>query len=300
MIKKKSTIITTLAILLILIACEKEIEIDLPPSNQQYVVEASINSRFPLLNYVFISTTIDYFKPDLSLNGIKNAEVYITPGKIINNDTIYNIADRIKLYSIDTLSILVPALDSILSPFSGVYMNPIELIGNVNTPYKLEISIGNGATLITSNTFIPKITPIDSFEYRIEPKKGKDTVDKAFLKFWFFDGSENNNYRMAVNRGADSILLGWGACDFYRTFDDQFLNNGSRPYEFFSPFNVSDTLNIYFSHIGRKEFLFWQSFGRADNNGGPFATPGSVNSNVKGAIGSFTGYAVDYKQIIFK
>jgi hypothetical protein len=46
--------------------------------------------------------------------------------------------------------------------------------------------------------------------------------------------------------------------------------------------------------------LFWQSFGRADNNTGPFATPGAVNSNVNGAIGSFTGYALDFKQIILK
>jgi hypothetical protein len=284
----------------LVIACEKEIEIDLPPSTPQYVVEASINSRFPLLNYVFISTTIDYFKPDLSLNGVKDAEVYITPGIIVGKDTIYNIADRIKLYSVDTISKLIPALDSILGPFSGVYMNPVDLVGKLNTPYKLEISIANGAKIITSNTYIPKLIPIDSFEYRIEPKRENDTVDKAFFKFWFYDGPENNNYRMAVNVNPDSILFGWGACNSFRTFDDQFLNNGTRPFEFFSPFNQNDTLNIYFSHIGRKEFLFWQSFGRADNNSGPFATPGAINSNVKGAIGSFTGYALDFKQIILK
>ena len=65
---KKS--ILPLLLVIILFACEKEIVIDVPPSEAQYVVEASINNRFPLLNYVFISTTIDYFKPDLSLNGV--------------------------------------------------------------------------------------------------------------------------------------------------------------------------------------------------------------------------------------
>jgi len=92
-------------------------------------------------------------------------------------------------------------------------------------------------------------------------------------------------------------FLVWGACKFYRTFDDEFVNNGNRPYEFIRPFNEGDTLNLYLSHIGRKEFLFWQSFGKADNNGGPFATPGSVSSNINGAIGSFTGYSVDLNKL---
>jgi hypothetical protein len=266
----------------------------------QYVVEASINSRFPLLNYVFISTTIDYFKPDLSLNGVKNAEVYITPGTIVGADTFYYEANKIQLFSVDTISKLIPALDSILGPFAGVYMNPIQLSGNVNTAYKLDISIGNGAKIITAKTFIPKLVPIDSIEYYIEPKSGKDTLGKSFAKFWFVDGPERNNYRLAVNVSPDSLLYGWGACNFYRTFDDEQVNNASIPYTFFRPFNQGDTLNLYLSHIGRKEFLFWQSFGKADNNGGPFATPGTVKSNVSGAIGSFTGYAVDYKQIIMK
>jgi hypothetical protein len=293
-------IIIVLFVLFTFLACEKEITIDVPPGKLQYVVEASINNRFPLLNYVFISTTIDYFKPDLSLNGVKNAEVYITPGVIVGNDTFYNEANRIRLYGVDTLAKLIPALDSILSPFSGVYMNPIELIGTVNTPYKLDIFLNNKATTITGKTFIPRTVNIDSVIYNIEPKQGSDTVGKAFTKFWFVDGPERNNYRLAVNISPDSILFGWGACDFYRTFDDEFVNNGNRPYEFFRPFNEGDTLNLYLSHIGRKEFLFWQSFSRANNNGGPFATPGSVSSNINGAIGSFTGYSVDFKQVILK
>ena len=285
-------------IIVLLFSCEKEIEIEVDPSTPQFVVEASINNRFPLLNYVFITSTIDYFKPDLSLNGVKNALVYITPGTINGNDTFYNEANRIRLFSVDTIAKLIPALDSILSPFSGVYMNPVELTGQVNTAYKLDITIGN--KVISAKTYIPKVVPVDSIEYRIEPKQEKDTVNKAFVKFWSYDEPARNNYRFAVKISSDSILLGWGAADFFRTFDDEFVNNGVWPYEFFRPFNQGDTLNLYYSHIGRKEFLFWQSFGRADNNGGPFATPGAVKSNVDGAIGSFTGYALDFKQVILK
>ena len=281
-------------------SCEKEITISVPPSEMQYVVEASINNRFPLLNYVFISTTIDYFKPNLSLYGVKDAEVYMTPGTIVGIDTFYNPANRIRLFSVDTITKLIPVLDSILGPFSGVYMNPFQLIGNTNTAYKLDISIGGGAKVITGKTYIPKVVTIDSIEYYIVPKNGSDSMGNAFVKFWFYDSPERNNYRLAVNVSPDSILYGWGACKSYRTFDDEFASNGNVPWTFISPFSQGDTLNLYLSHIGRKEFLFWQSFGKADNNGGPFATPGTVKSNINGAIGSFTGYAVDYKQIIMK
>jgi hypothetical protein len=137
---------------------------------------------------------------------VKNAEVYITPGVIIGLDTFYNSANRIRLYAVDTIAKIIPALDSILGPFSGVYMNPVQLTGNSSTPYKLDISIGNGTTIITAKTFIPKVIPIDSFEYYIEPKNGSDSLGKSYVKFWFFDGPERNNYRLAVNVSPDSIL----------------------------------------------------------------------------------------------
>lgn len=294
--RTEKVILLTLITMSVLLACEKEIEVDVPPSTPQLVVEASINTRFPLLNYVFITQTIDYFKPDLSLNGIRNASVYITEGVINGTDTLYDTANRVQLIAIDTIAKFIPALDSLLGPFSGVYMNPLGLNPKANTAYKLEIFLPDGRT-VTGKTFIPKIVTIDS----VQVKKGNNGIDpkkNMYLKLFFNDGSEQNNYRMAVRNYIDSFLFGWGAADFYRTFDDQFVNNGTIPYEFVQPWEEGDTMNFYFTHIGRKEFLYWQSFGRAANNGGPFATPGAVKSNIEGAIGSFTGYAVDFKQVI--
>ena len=303
MIKKTTYLILTLITSTVILSCEKEIEISIPASQSQYVVEASINTRFPFLNYVFITNTVDYFKPDLSLNGVKNALVFITPGIIFGSDTIFNDTDRIQLIAIDTLAKLIPALDSLIGSFSGVYMNPILLQGKENTPYRLDITLMDG-TKILGRTTIPKIVPIDSFSYRKEKVINRKEI-QAFLTFWITDGPEKNNYRMAVRNYTDSILYGWGAADFYRTFDDELLNNGVRPFMFSNSWDEGDTVNIYFSQIGRKEFFFWQSFGQAANNGGPFATPGSVKSNItshpsNSVIGSFTGYALDFKQIILK
>lgn len=273
-----------------LMSCEKEITVDLPPSTPQLVVEASINQQFPNLNYVYISRSLDYFNPDLSLNGVKDALVYITPGTIVDQDTIWDDANRIQLIDIST----IPGVDSLLLGFTGIYFNPL-LLPQVGVPYKLDIDVqGQKVTGVTS---IPKPVAIDTLYWRQEIQD-KDTG--MFVTFEFTDGPEQNNYRMAVYNGSSPFLIGWGSASFFRTFDDAVLNNGKRPYSFFRPFNYGDTLSIYLNSIGRKEFLFWESYARAANNGGPFATPVSVKSNITGAIGSFTGYGVSYRNVILK
>ena len=273
-----------------LMSCEKEITVDLPPSTPQLVVEASINQQFPNLNYVYISRSLDYFNPDLSLNGVKDALVYITPGTIVDQDTIWDDANRIQLIDIST----IPGVDSLLLGFTGIYFNPL-LLPQAGVPYKLDIDVqGQKVTGVTS---IPNPVAIDTLYWRQEIQD-KDTG--MFVTFEFTDGPEQNNYRMAVYNGSSPFLIGWGSASFFRTFDDAVLNNGKRPYSFFRPFNYGDTLSIYLNSIGRKEFLFWESYARAANNGGPFATPVSVKSNITGAIGSFTGYGVSYRNVILK
>lgn len=288
---KLATILTSaITLLFLLTGCEKEITVDLPPGKQSLVVEASINPLFPNLNYVYISNTIDYFNPDLSLNGIRNAQVFITPGTINGTDTTWNDEQRIQMFDIST----IPGVDSLLQGFSGIYFNPL-LLPQVGVTYKLEITVGD--KFIYGVTRIPRPIPIDSLYWRQDVR---DNDTNMFVTFEFTDSEEQDNYRLAVYNGPSPLLVGWGAATFFRTFDDAFVNNGRRPYSFFRPFAKGDTLNIYLSAIGRKEYLFWESFDDAASNGGPFATPISVRSNITGAIGSFTGYGVSYRQAILE
>jgi hypothetical protein len=269
-------------LLIFLISCEKEIEIQVSEVQQQYVVEASINQLFPTLNYVYITKTIDYFKPEFSLNGLKDATVNITEGSIVGNDTIFN----------GTVFNFIPVSDSILP---GIYTNPF-FQGKLSTPYLLNITLKDG-NKISGSTFIGKPPVIDSLVYWSSIQE-KDT--NCYFWMQWKDGPEQNNYRMAVYDGFDSLLLGWGAAQRFYTFDDQLINNTMRPFRTFRPYDYGDTISIYLTEVGRKEFLFWQSFGTAVNNNGPFASPVSVKSTVKGAIGSFTGYAIVQKKFIIK
>jgi len=271
--------------LIFLASCEKEITINVPPGNNDIIVEANINQKFPTLNYVFITTSLDYFKPDLTMNGFGGAKVYITEGAINGSDTVFDLSNRYQF--IDIADTIIP----------GIYVNPV-FTGKQKTAYLLEIEIA-GRQKIIGRTFIPEVKEIDSVNVRVEISDNKKDTN-VFLKFSWIDGPEQNNYRFAMKNYPDSNLLGWGGADSYSTFDDRFINNARRYLEFGRPFEYGDTINLYLNSIGREEFLFWQSFTTAVNNGGPFATPVSVKSNIRGAIGSFTGWGVSSKQVIMR
>ena len=278
----------------LLVSCQKEISVSLPDTSQKYVVEASVNQRFQSLNYVYISKSVDYFNPDLSMRGIKGARVFITEGTIIGTDTIYN-GTSTQMIDIGTF----PGADTLLKGFTGIYFSAT-FIGKENTPYLLQITLPD-STKINGKTFIPKVIPIDSVTYIVKNQDANhDGFNDAFPTLFFTDPFEQNNYRLALHDNIDSIMLGWGSADSYRTFDDQNLNGVQRILSYNNPFKQGDTLNFYLNSIGRREFIFWQSFSTAANNGGPFATPVQVTSNINGAIGSFTGYGCSYKRIIMK
>jgi hypothetical protein len=284
--------ILVLLLILPIIGCEKEITVDLPPGRQSLVVEASINPLYANLNYVYLTRTLDYFNPDLSSNGVRNALVYITPGTVVGNDTVFDMNNRVQLFDIQT----VPGLDTLLGGLNGIYLNPI-LQPEVGVPYLLEISAEGQE--IRGITTIPKPVPIDTLYYRLEYDEADKDTD-VFVTFEFTDPPEQNNYRLLGYVGPDALILGWGAANFSREFDDQLIGNGKRPYSFFSPFDYGDTLHLFLNNLGRKEYLFWESYDEAAGNGGPFATPIEVRSNVTGAIGSFTGYGTSYYSVILK
>ena len=283
--------------ILTLVACEKEISIDLPPSQPKLVVEASINHISPLLNYIYITNSIDYFKPDLSIGGADGAVVKVIQGRIQGTDTIYD-GTETTFSNINS----IPGIDSlfgdnpIVRNLRGIYIN-INFMGQINTPYKLDITMPDGRK-VNGKTFIHAPIEIDTIKYELTGEV--DTAGRldARVSFFWNDPPTQDNYRLFITNAFTSILVGWGGADLTRTFDDVLLNNQYRAYSFFRAFKQTDTLNIYLTTVGRKEFLFWQSYGRANNSANPFSTPVTLESNIQGAIGTFTGYGVSLRQAI--
>lgn len=282
LIRIVSFLVASLACLFLFSACEKEIKVELPAQTNSLVVEASINNFLPTLNYVFISQTVDYFNPSIEAIGVNGAEVFITEGDIIGNDTVYD--TRYQMFDK-----LLPE-----SP-DGIYLNPL-LFGLSEKVYKLEIYY-QGKT-VKGVTQIPVRTNIDTVTVRFDGER--DGKRRAYPTLTFFDPPAPSYYRMAYSFNNNPILLGFGAADRIRLLNDDLNNNKTREFSSYQPLSEGDTLNNYLCRIGRKEYLFWQSFGEANNNNGPFATPVQLRSTLSGAIGCFTGYSIDFRQKILR
>lgn len=285
--KQVTYILGSLVLLICFSACEKEIEVSLPPADSEIVVEAHINQLDPFFNYVILSRSVDYFNPNLNVLAVSNAQVFITEGLANGNDTVWDDANKVQM--VEVLPDSIP----------GVYGN-IALQGKLGHVYKLEIEADG--KYIFGVTEIPQLVQLDSLtsSFRVNPVNDKDTG--YFMTIHFNEpAATGNNYRYLFNVGGDTLVFGWGAInDEDGVFNDDIINGVYRSFTFGDRFKFSDTVSFYFASINREAFNFWDSYGEARNNGGPFATPVQLKSTVKGGIGSFTGKALSRKRLIFK
>ncbi|HYG17267.1 MAG TPA: DUF4249 domain-containing protein [Bacteroidia bacterium] len=280
-------IILLVSLLLIFSGCEKEIEVDLPRTENEIVVEAYINQLDPLFNYVILSRSVNFFQPGVGIVPVKGAQVFITEGTVAGTDTNWNTSGKWQLTE------LFP--DSI----PGIYFS-FGLTGKLEHVYKLEV-FADGK-YVHSITNIPPIVPLDSLSYTvvINPDDNKDTG--RFMSIHFLEPVPKGNcYRAMYRIGGDTSYFGWGSI-FHGddAFNDDFVNGVYRNFTYGRNFRYNDTVNYYFSCIDRMAFNFWESYETIRNNGGPFSTPVQLKSNVQNAIGSFTGMAVTKKKIIIR
>jgi hypothetical protein len=287
-ITKYSKILVQLSVLSALVvsvfnSCQKDIDIKVPQDDEKVVVEAYVNNLYPNLNYVLISKTINYFNPDFKFAGYSNADVKMSEGKVNTpGDTAWT--------AFHLSSGIIP----------GYYTND-SIKGKPGYIYKLEIRL-NGEYYYGITT-IPKVVKIDSLTQ-------KDTVKangfpRAFLSVHFDEPKDlGQNYKTMYKIAPSPQLFLWGdiADSTVSLFPDDMINGIYQNWTYAGTFNINDTLQYYLVNMDRDCFNFWDSYYSARGNGGPFATPVQLKSNIKGknVIGGFSGFAVDEKEIIFR
>lgn len=295
-----------------IIACEKDITVDLPKAEQKLVVEGTIEPGQPPL--VILTKSIGYFEPadtkTIESLFVHNAEVTVNDGTNtvqLTEICSQNLPDSIKMLIAQLAGI--PA-EQLFAVNYCVYttINPI-MTGQEGKFYTLTIK--SEGKVYTSVTQIPPVVYPDSFYFRTQP--GYDSL--GYLWVHFTDPSQPGNfYRIFTKRkNKDTRFLPVMGS----VYDDRFINGQTldfyfaRGHEFNSqkPDDVGerslywckgDTIYIKFCTMDEASYNFWASYeNELYTAGNPFASPNTIATNITGgALGVWCGYGVFMDTVI--
>ncbi len=321
--KYSKHIITALIVSIVVlnIACETDITVDLPKPEEKLIVQGRIENG--LRPFVFLSRNTGYFDPveiptldeNSNLDEIQHAMTN-SLGIIYDSTVLITVSDgNLK----DTLS---PAINIFKFPYFGYQAKT--LVGEFGKNYRLEITYKNNSYWATTN--IPYPVDIDSVWFEFAPNN--DTCGS--LGFLVYDNPNARNFYYVESQVLTEQV------DFHKPylstniFDDEFTNNDTiyfipllRGYDendFLTPidyseqtfdeqdiefietayYDVGETVNIKLSSIDKDSFLFWMSFYKhLSTASNPFTNPASLRSNIHGenCEGIWAGYGASVKTV---
>jgi hypothetical protein len=288
-------------------ACSKEVKIDMPGFEEQFVIDGSIETGSPAI--IFLSNTRDIYAPtDINsyLSGfISGATVIVSNGTI--TDTLIEICT-------DNL----PAgFESIAEEFFGLPIDQLVnlhlcayvstgLVGEVGKTYTLKV-INNDKTY-TSSTKIENPSALDNLYW-------KEQVNLPGYGFSWAKITDSpvmgDAYRWEVKNSGDLFY----SKPFQSFTDDRFFNGLTFEFSVENPmsfrdstiedqyrgyYKLGDTIVVKFSKLGKKEFQFFEKkYNQIYSGGNPFATPTNIPTNIEGgALGIWAGFSPWYDTLI--
>ena len=273
------------------VACEKDIELKLDPSENRLVVDASIENERPPI--VFLSKSIDYFskiKPDiLSASFVTNASVTISDGKqevkLVEETITDTSGNRIIYYT---------------TPRGSLF------VGKLKTTYNLKIQVASN--VYTATTTIPEITRrLDSMWWEKLPFSEDPKASRVMLTATDKSGlGDYIRYFTKVNSGP--FLPG-----FTSVFDDDIIDGktytipldkgfdkNAQFVDSLAYFRRGDTVTLKLCQIDKNTYEFWRTYEFSFQSvGNPFSSPIVIKSNISNnGLGYFGGYAAQYRTLI--
>ena len=279
---------------IIFASCEKTINFQPNNADPLLVVEATIESGQPPL--VILSNSLDYFSkitPDILANSfVRNADIYISDGTNTH---------KLKEYAFPNAS------GYTLYYYTNDSSNlSTAIIGKFNTNYSIRI-VADGKEYTASTTIPLLAKQIDSLWWK--PAPDNPDTNKVVLMSRVTDPPGFGNYiRYFTSVNGEMFFPGIAS-----VFDDQIVDgttyelqvergvnrNEDIDFEEYSFFERGDTVTVKFTNIDKATFDFWRTMEFSYSSiGNPFSSPTKVMGNVKGALGYFGGYAVQYKSLI--
>ncbi|MCS6990892.1 MAG: DUF4249 domain-containing protein [Chitinophagales bacterium] len=268
----------------LLASCTRELDIELPSSATQLVVEGRIETGSPPV--VLLSRSSSFYD-DFILDSAAN--YFVSGAHIVVSDG----TDSVILAEvfIDTAGVSIP-----------VYVG-FGFLGQEGKTYQLRIKVEG--KVLRAVTSIPKALPLDSLWWETMPES--DTLVRLLCRFT--DPPEPENYvRYFTKRNAEPFMPG-----FNSVFEDDLVNgqsfdfpldrgvdrNNPETFEHYGLFYRGDTITVKWCAIDAAHFEFWRTLEfELGGQGSPFAAPVIIKSNIEGGLGIWGGYAPSYHQLI--
>ena len=313
-------------LLLFIFSCTKEIEIAIPNTGHQFVVNGFIENDETAK--ILLSRSLPYFDP-INSSSLLNFSDITTDLNLIN-DAIINITNSNG--ESETLILEIGLTDTWLYNYSGT-----SIIGEEGVTYQLEIIKGD--TIVTAITTIPELAPINTdslrFLYRADDSAycymlghwtDPDTIGNCIRAFAKTNSIWNNNFDIVPpNDGYDDFFI--SMLEGNGNYNDEYVNGWSFSFPMYKGrgfwqewgqqsnnentedevdgssgattgfWNVGDSVQLKWSSIDRNAWDFWYSL-EFNNPAGPFGAPSDANSNINGGLGVFGGTSSQYIELI--
>lgn len=301
-----------MAVAVIAVSCTKEIEIEIPETASQLVVEGTIENGVPPI--ILLTRSAKIFSKieigDISSFFVHDAEIVVSAG----SDSV-----RLQEFCLQNLNLPPDQLDQVLRalgftladssilPNICIYTVPDILnyflngtaafTGKENTTYELYIRSGN--EVARASTRIPTALGLDSLAVRPHPNAGAADSLAAVYAYFTVPNTYGNFVRYWTKRNSEQFYTPRSQS----VYDDRLfsglsiglpLERGQSPSEkidinTYSYFWKGDTASVKWANIDYQTFDFYYTL---ENDGqGPFSSPVRIKSNLSGALGVWAGYA---------
>ena len=294
---------------LLLMNCQKQIEFDLPPVDQTFVVEAVVESGLP--PRVIVTNTQGYFDP-LDSSSFLNMFVDDAVVELSDGDTTYEL-----IYSfVNSNGVILPGYTS---------FDP-EIIGQYGKNYSLHVQVGDKEAHAKAQ--IPQPIILDSlwfFAYEAYDSLGfiwakftdPDTVGNCYRWFAQRINSYTYNYDPPYDNVKGTMKDNRPLAPIGSSTDDKLFNGLT--FDFAFPrgedgilegpddegieegfYKRGDTVLVKSTTTTYPTYLYVRAMeNQAVSNGSIFSSPGNLPYNVEGdGLGVFIGYGVSYDTLI--
>ncbi|GAA0874815.1 hypothetical protein GCM10009118_12230 [Wandonia haliotis] len=294
----------------LLLACEKEVKLDLPEFQQKIVVDGRIEPGMPPI--VVLTRSQDLYAPTdinaLQNNFVKNAIITVDDGTnevVLDEFCMNNLQPEL----IPVIAAAIGVSEETLQQLNFCAYSTFDpnFFGQVGKTYGLTIEV-EGSTY-TSSTKIIDPPVLDSVYFKLNG----ELEEHGFGWILINDNpTVYNTYFLEMRRihqnsagePADSRFLP----AFGPVFDDEFFNglvfdfgfgnmgsyeDNDIPDEFKGYFKTGDTVVVRISSMDYAAYEFMKIKYIQDSNGGnPFASPANAPTNIQGgALGAWVGFS---------